>query len=73
LLVTAKPIGLVAAMMSNGLLCCWQRWELISPLPRRDNPDREMLLAVFSFSPILMLNGAWAIFWMTDLNGMARY
>jgi hypothetical protein len=32
-----------------------------------------MLLAVFSFSPILMFKGALAIFWMTDLNGMRSF
>ena len=40
--------------MSNGLVWCWHRWVLISPLPKRDSPDRDMLLAVLSFSPIFV-------------------
>jgi hypothetical protein len=48
--------------MSKGLTCCWHRWVLISPLPKRDNPDRDMLLAVVSFSPIFVAIGDRAIF-----------
>jgi len=60
----------VAAMISNGLFYCWQRWELISPLPKRDSPDRDMLLAVLSLSPIFVAIGDRAIFSRTVVKVM---
>jgi hypothetical protein len=56
--------------MSNGLVCCWHRWVLISPLPKRDSPDRDMLLAVLSFSPIFVAIGDRAIFSRTAVKVM---
>ena len=56
--------------MSNGLVCCWHRWVVISPLPKRDSPDRDMLLAVLSFSPIFVAIGDRAMFSRTDVKVM---
>ena len=56
--------------MSNGLVCCWHRWVLISPLPKRDSPDRDRLLAVLSFSPIFVAMVDLAIFSRTDVKVM---
>ena len=56
--------------MSNGLVCCWHRWVLISPLPKRDSPDRDMLLAVLSLSPIFVAMVDLAIFSRTAVKVM---
>jgi len=56
--------------ISNGLVCCWHRWVLISPLPTRDSPDRDMLLAVLSFSPIFVVISDRAMLSRTDVNVM---
>ena len=58
--------------MSNGLACCWHRWVLTSPFPRRDSPDRDMLLAVLSFSPIFVAMVDLAIFSRTAVKVMGR-
>ena len=60
----------VAVTISNGLVCCWHRWVLTSPLPKRDSPDRDMLLAVFSFSPIFVAIGDRAMFPRTAVKVM---
>jgi hypothetical protein len=60
----------VAVTMSNGLVCCWHRWVLTSPLPKRDSPDRDMLLAVLSFSPIFVAMVDLAIFSRTAVKVM---
>ena len=56
--------------MSNGLVWCWHMWVLISPLPKRDSPDRDRLLAVLSFSPIFVAIGDRAMFSRTDVKVM---
>ena len=43
---------------------------LTSPLPKRDSPDRDMLLAVVSFSPIFVVIGDRAIFSRTAVKVM---
>ena len=43
---------------------------LISPLHKRDSPDRDMLLAVFSFSPIFVAIGDRAMFSRTAVKVM---
>jgi hypothetical protein len=43
---------------------------LISPLPKRDSPDRDMLLAVVSFSPIFVAIGDRDIFSRTAVKVM---
>ncbi len=56
--------------MSNGLVWCWHKWVLISPLPKRDSPDRDMLLAVLSFSPIFVAMVDLAMFSRTAVKVM---
>ena len=58
--------------MSNGLVCCWHRWVLTSPLPKRDSPDRDMLLAILSLSPIFVAMVDLAIFSRTAVKVMGR-
>jgi hypothetical protein len=43
---------------------------LTSPLPKRDSPDRDMLLAVVSFSLIFVAMVDLAIFSRTDVKVM---
>ena len=43
---------------------------LTSPLPKRDSPDRDMLLAVFSFSTIFVAIGDRAMFSRTAVKVM---
>ena len=56
--------------MSNGLVWCWHMWVLISPLPKRDSPDRDILLAVLSFPPIFVAMVDRAIFSRTAVKVM---
>jgi hypothetical protein len=60
----------VAVTMSNVLVWCWHKWVLISPLPKRDSPDRDMLLAVLSFSPIFVAMVDLAMFSRTAVKVM---
>ena len=43
---------------------------LTSPLPKRDSPDRDMLLAVLSLSPIFVAICVRAIFSRTAVKVM---
>ena len=43
---------------------------LTSPFPKRDSPDRDILLAVLSFSPIFVAIGDRAIFSRTVVKVM---
>ena len=43
---------------------------LISPLPKRDSPDRDMLLAILSLSPIFVAMVDRAIFSRTAVKVM---
>ena len=45
---------------------------LTSPFPKRDSPDRDMLLAVLSFSPIFVAMVDLAIFSRTAVKVMGR-
>jgi len=43
---------------------------LTSPLPKRDSPDRDILLAVLIFSPIFVAMVDLAMFSRTDVKVM---